>query len=512
MNVLIINLTRFGDLIQTQPVISGFARAGNRVGLACVDNFASATSLLRDLDTVFPFPGARLLSLLDKNWRESLGAICDYRDMILSSFTPDVVVNLTPSVPARLLSRSLEASRVCGFSLDEHGFNADTSPWAAFLQVAGNNRGSSPFNICDLFLRAADLNGDPEGLRLADPGAEHVRTAKKLLHLPEIEHAGFVALQPGASEERRRWPVGRFAAMADELWQQRRLVSVVLGTQGEAALGKRIEESADCPVMNLQGRTSLPELAAVLRQCCLLITNDTGTMHLAAGMGTPVVSVFLATAQPWDTGPYREQCLCLEPDLDCHPCAFGAACAKDNACREAVPVEAVSAAVRRVLDGEGEVVSGARAWVSQFDEQGFLTQNSVSGHGSDDRTRWIELQRVFYRRFLDGDSLEGLSRFGDEMSPQFVEALQSTLSSARDYLFLMQQQGALLARNPRDTLKKKFMASWQQLQNILTENPSLEVLSSLWLFESQQQGHDFSALRKVIDRYAALVAAIHDLL
>ena len=47
-------------------------------------------------------------------------------------------------------------------------------------------------------------------------------------------------------------------------------------------------------------------LAAVLRQSRLIVTNDTGTMHLAAGLGVPVLALFLATAQPWDTGPYRE--------------------------------------------------------------------------------------------------------------------------------------------------------------------------------------------------------------
>jgi len=512
MNVLIINLTRFGDLIQTQPVISGFHKQGNRVGLVCVDNFAAATVLLRDLDAVHPFSGGRLLSLLDNNWRESVLEITRFRDSILSSFAPDMVVNLTPSIPARLLARSFGSSQLRGFCLDQHGFNADTNFWAAFLQVAGSNRGSSPFNICDLFLRTAGLHDGGTGVRLASPLPETRETASELLSTSETAFEGFVALQPGASEERRRWPVERFAAVADVLWQKHHLIPVVLGTQSESGLGEKLEILTDCPMINLQGKTSLPELAAVLTECRFLITNDTGTMHLAAGMGTPSISIFLATAQPWDTGPYRAGSIALEPDMECHPCAFGRSCQREEACRTAVSVNAVISAAQRLLGIHTKSSGEARVWLSRFDEQGFLTQQSLSRHGGADRTGWIELQRLFYRRFLDDDSLEPLEVGNIGMSKEFVDSLRSTLSGAKDYLFLMQQQAMVLSQNPRDSLKRKFMASWQQLQNILKENRSFDVLSSLWLFESQQQGRDFAALRHVIDRYAALFSAMHAVL
>ena len=80
MNVLIINLTRFGDLIQTQPVISGFKSLGHRVGLVCLDNFASAALLLDGVDHLFPFPGAGLLAGLDADWRLAVRDATEFKD------------------------------------------------------------------------------------------------------------------------------------------------------------------------------------------------------------------------------------------------------------------------------------------------------------------------------------------------------------------------------------------------------------------------------------------------
>jgi ADP-heptose:LPS heptosyltransferase len=226
VNVLIINLTRFGDLIQTQPVISGYAEQGHRVGLVCLENFASAVSLLDGVDQVFSFPGAGLLARLDSNWREAVRDASAFASAVVESFPADRVVNLTPSVSSRLLTRILAPAdaEVAGFSVDEFGFNADTSAWAAFLQVAGSNRGASPFNICDIFRRAAGLMGEGNTLALVRPGDAALERADGLLS--GYDGAGFLAIQMGASEERRRWPVEYFISLAESVWERDGLVPV----------------------------------------------------------------------------------------------------------------------------------------------------------------------------------------------------------------------------------------------------------------------------------------------
>ncbi|MEF2230655.1 MAG: glycosyltransferase family 9 protein [Pseudodesulfovibrio sp.] len=512
MNILLINLTRFGDLIQTQPVISGFKRLGHRVGLVCLDNFSAAATLLDGLDAVFSLPGARLLSGLDSDWRLAVRDAAGFRREIMEAFLPERTVNLTPSVSSRLLARDLTppGGETVGFSVDELGFNADSSAWAAFLQLAGGNRGASPFNICDIFRRTAGLGDEGNALVLAAPGDEAGAEAAALLRQAGlVGGAACIALQLGASEDRRRWPVDHFIRAARLFAERDRLTPVLLGAKGEAELGQRFEAGFGGPCVNLIGRTSLPVLAGTLAACRALVTNDTGTMHLAAGLGVPVCAVFLATAQPWDTGPYRAGNICLEPDLDCHPCAFGRPCSLENICRRSITPEALYAYLKVLIDGaEPPHLPGVRAWRTRTGEEGFMDLVSLSGHGNTDRALWITMQRAHYRPFLDGGIFRDKTGLAAGICPSMATGLNKTLTSAHDMLFLISRQGMVLAANPREQAKAKFLASWQRLQNILGTNEHLNILGLLWMFQSQQCSGDLSTLMALADRYLALFASL----
>lgn len=512
MNVLIINLTRFGDLIQTQPVVSGYKSLGHTVGLVCLKNFASAATLLDGVDAVFPFPGAGLLSKLDEDWRLAVKDATEFKANILTEFFPDRVVNLTPSVSSRLLTYDLvpENGEVVGFTVDEFGFNADTSAWAAFLQMAGGNRGASPFNICDIFRRTAGLKDEGNSLVLAQPDTETLARAGELLGAQApADGKGFLALQMGASEDRRRWPVENFVQLAQTVWEQDKLVPVLLGTKGELELGERFLAQVDCPSVNLMGTTSLTELAGVLCQCEALVTNDTGTMHLAAGLGVRLCAIFLATAQPWDTGPYRAGNICLEPDMACHPCEFGKTCPNEHACRQSVTPEALYSSLTSLLtEKEYTPMAGVRVWKTRVGADGFMELSSLSGHDTSDRALWIGIQRAHYLRFLDGDIFDGTTGLAEKMSQDVRDEISKTLTSAHDMLFLLSQQGMLLARNPRPQAKTKFLASWQRIQNILASSSHLNVLGLLWMFESQRGGENLDSLLSMTERYRVLFSSL----
>nr|WP_231117056.1 glycosyltransferase family 9 protein [Pseudodesulfovibrio alkaliphilus] len=510
---MIINLTRFGDLIQTQPVISGHVALGHRVGLVCLENFASAARLLHGVDRVFPLPGAGLLARIDQDWRLAVRDMAAFAADIPALFPADVVINLTPSVSSRLLTRALTPAdaRVAGFGVDQFGFNADTSSWAAFLQMAGANRGASPFNICDIFRRVAGLRDEGNSLVLARPDPAELERADDLLAGDHgaWQGGGFLALQPGASEECRRWPVAYFVALARLARERLGLVPVLLGSSDEIPLGERFRTAYESPCIDLMGRTSLTGLASVLSRCRALVTNDTGTMHLAAGLGVPLVAVFLATAQPWDTGPYRQGNICLEPDLPCHPCGFGTVCPHDNACRRTVTPEAVFSALDRLMTGrESDSCPGARVWLTRTGNAGFLDLLSLSGHDQTDRSLWIALQRACYLPFLDGDPLEGATGLGKLLGSAMRADMSNILTSGADLLFLLSRQAMVLAANPRPQAKAKFLASWQRLQNVLSADSRLNILGLLWMFESQQCGDDLGSLMALIERYRALFISL----
>lgn len=511
MRALVMNLTRFGDLLQSQPAVSALRASGAEIGLVCLENFAPAAALLRDVDRVFPLPAARLLAGLDANWRQALAGLWEWGGQA-ADFGAGQVVNLTATLPARLLARFLGRTPTVGFGLDPWGFGVHSSPWAAFLQAATRRRGCSPFNLVDLFLRVAAPAAGPADFRLAAPGAGPQEEARRLLAAAAPAGArGFVALQLGASADVRRWPVAAFRELAGRLWAGHGLCPVLLGAAAEQGLGQRLAATGEAPCIDLIGRTSLPLLAAVLTECRLLVTNDTGTMHLAAGLGVPVAALFLATAQPWDTGPYLAGSLCLEPDLPCHPCAFNAECPSGQACRQAVP----AASVHQHLDAFLRTGSwagvwaqpGVRAWESRPDELGFMDLASLSGHETGDRTAWIRLQRVLYRQFLDEISPEPQPGLSAGFSPQFAAQAAAVLRRSAQLLLLLREQAKALPRTPLPGLKRKFLANWQSLTALWSENSHFSVLGDLWREQSQQSGENIELLVPLLGRYQALVVA-----
>ncbi len=518
MRSLVVNLTRFGDLLQSQPVFTELKAAGRETALVCLDNFTGAAALLRDVDHVFPVRGARYLARLEADWRSALAEVWDFRRDILARFPQPRVINLTPSVCARTLGRYLTDGPIAGFGMDALGFRADATPWGPFLEASSVNRGLSPFNLVDLFRKTAGLGHGPGVMRLADPPGPLTGAGRKAAEIAAEAPpgaSGLVAFQMGASMERRRWPVEYFAALARMLWERRRLAAVLLGGKGEAALGETflgLTAPYGVASVNAIGRTSLAELAALVRKTALLVSNDTGTMHLAAGLGVPSAAIFLATAQPFDTGPYLPGCLCLEPDMPCHPCPFGAPCPNEYACRRAIPPETVFAGLEGFFGGgafqEG-VYPGARAWLTRMEDSGFAGLASLSGHERGDRFKWIALQRRFFRQFLDEKPVVlGEETAGLPLSPAATAEIRALLSDSRGLLLLLANQGAALSRAPREAVKAKFLTSWRRLRDVWLGSPYFSILGHLWTHLFQEPGQDFGRILVLIERFSSLADAL----
>ena len=114
----------------------------------------------------------------------------------------------------------------------------------------------------------------------------------------------------------KRWPMERFAEVANALPH---LDWVLFGAPGEAAMGEQLASMLKMPHLNLVGKTSLDDLIHCLRECALLVTNDTGTMHLAAALGVPTVSIFGST-EPILTGPLGSRHTIVRHHVACSPC------------------------------------------------------------------------------------------------------------------------------------------------------------------------------------------------
>jgi heptosyltransferase I len=127
-----------------------------------------------------------------------------------------------------------------------------------------------------------------------------------------------VVLHPGARWESKLWPAASWARLAERLAAAGFTVALT-GSKADAPLAAEIIGTTKAPVVNLTGRTSLAQLAAVLRRARLAFITHTGALHLAAALGTPVVALFGPTA-PWRTGPFGAGHQVVRLDLPCSPC------------------------------------------------------------------------------------------------------------------------------------------------------------------------------------------------
>lgn len=161
-----------------------------------------------------------------------------------------------------------------------------------------------------------------------------------------------IAVCPGAEYgPAKRWLPERYAEVLKAMSKERACEWFIVGTAKDKAVADEILAAAgEVPrVENLCGRTTLAELITLLRSCDVLVTNDTGTMHLAALLGTRTVSIFGST-EPQLTGPLGTGHLILRKRVECSPC-FLRECPIDFRCMKAIEPREVLAAVRKVLAG-----------------------------------------------------------------------------------------------------------------------------------------------------------------
>jgi heptosyltransferase-1 len=155
----------------------------------------------------------------------------------------------------------------------------------------------------------------------------------------------FVAVSPQALWETKLWSDQKFAQLSERIIQE--LSMPVVFTGGDASASEGIQSFITQPSVNLAGQTTLRDLACLFREASLLVTTDSGPMHLAAAIGTPVVALFGPT-DPARTGPYGNGHSIIRMDLPCSPC-FLKTC-ETRQCMREITVEDVFQAVRKKLE------------------------------------------------------------------------------------------------------------------------------------------------------------------
>jgi lipopolysaccharide heptosyltransferase I len=157
---------------------------------------------------------------------------------------------------------------------------------------------------------------------------------------------GFALVNPGGAWPNKRWPTARFGAVAAALARDRGLVPVVTSGPGEDALAREIVAASGGAAIAAPP-TAVGDLLAIASRAALALSGDTGPLHLAAAVGTPLVALFGPT-DPARNGPWSPDDISLSRFADC-VCHYQRRCRRDRACIEEITVEDVLGAIERRL-------------------------------------------------------------------------------------------------------------------------------------------------------------------
>jgi len=360
-DILVIQLTKMGDFLQTTPLLYGIKQKYPRANLAvmtdtrCVE-IASDVSFI---DEVIPLG----LTSLHRKINDSQCSIFEkysYLAQQLSSLEMrhfDIIYNINFSKITAILCQLFRNSNVIGYRLDPKTHRVIKEPWVSFIFHLMRHRNMLRFNLVDLL--ASYENGDhgpSPGLFFQTNGAE-----SPPVELMTTRDIPVIGLQMGCGGDLRRWPMENFADLAYKLVKDLGAKVVLFGTKAERDLGEQFENEwcriagnrpREDDVIDLMGKTNISQLAVSLEKCNLLITGDTGTMQLATAMGTKVLALFMATALCHETGPYGEGHYVMQAHMPCSPCTEGESTCQRPVCQRLIHPEMVYGLVSHMLQAK----------------------------------------------------------------------------------------------------------------------------------------------------------------
>lgn len=299
--ILLVRFSSLGDVLLTTPLIRALRARHPDATLTALTKEAWAPLLSANphLDQVVAIPpGEKLVALA----RELRGAGFTHR------------LDLHGSVRSRVLRLLVPGPW--------HGYNARRRERRTLIHA---HRDTYPARVPvpeRYFEAAAGLDVHPDGRPaelFTSPAAEG-RAEAWLADSGLDGGAPIVALAPGAAHLTKRWPLTHWRALAHRL-SDRGAQVVVVGGAADRAVATEILTSLRAGVASAAGRLDLQASGALLRRARGVVCNDSGPMHLATGVGTPVVALFGPTVEQFGFFPYRARAEVLERDLPCRPCS-----------------------------------------------------------------------------------------------------------------------------------------------------------------------------------------------
>ncbi len=335
-NILIIKPSSIGDIIHTLPFLKAIRKSYPASKISWLIN-----SGLDDLIASNPYLNEVIL-FERKRWSGFGGIISKLKELTkfikeIKSRRFDAVIDLQGLFRSGIISYFSGAEYRIGF-----GNARELSPFFYNHKITPP---SKEMHAVDRYLLIAE-----------ELGADIISEKDFTINVPKdevkyvdslIDKKGhLIIINPSARWQTKRWPIKRYAELADAIYSELKIQTVLIGSKEDEDRVTELSSITNSKPINLCGKTSLLQLAALLKRADLLITNDSGPMHISTAVGTPVVALFGPT-RPKRTGPYGDGHIVIQKDIPCIGC-LKKSC-NDLRCMEAITINDVLSAVKRVL-------------------------------------------------------------------------------------------------------------------------------------------------------------------
>lgn len=341
MRILMVRLSSIGDLVHTLPALAALRShdPGASVDWLVESKFREILSTTEGID--------HLVEVDTFRWRRGW-----YRPAIwaevwkavarLRSKDYDVVLDLQGTIKSAVASWLARGDRHIGFA--KSALKETPAAWLYGETVTVNG---APAHVIDRHLRllsALGIDEDERAFPIAVPESMSSEAERELERLALSE---FVLLNPGGSWATKRWSPRKFGELAVRIRAELELASLVLWGPGDEAMAKAILDTSD-GAATLAPPTGVLSMIPYARKARLLVSGDTGPMHIASAFGVPIVGIFGPT-DPARNGPFGTGDEIVYRDAPCGPCYKHRCPGYDNVCMTEIEVDDVMAAVRRRL-------------------------------------------------------------------------------------------------------------------------------------------------------------------
>jgi ADP-heptose:LPS heptosyltransferase len=371
----IIQLTRFGDLIQTTQAIQElkYTYPEFKIILIARSQFAKPLDFIlkKSFDQIYYFDTSKIFSNSEVNGlKASVNTLNLFLDQ-LATETIDVLINLSFSKSSSYLSSIIKSQHKIGSYFDFNNKMLINDKWSQLLFATVMRGSLNPFSLVDLF---KNIIGIKHSEQKATSAISRTRTNTIILH-------------PFASQERKTWKAEKWVEIIYRTLKENESYNIlIVGAKNEILKSQMITEnpllkSFSTRIQNLTGKTTLESLFEELSNAKLFVGHDSMVGHLAALSKTTTLTISLGSVRPQETTPYHENSYNLAPRTKCFPCFPTDACSF-NQCHHDIPYQIVSASIKQLLDKQELTTDWVKTNISSFhiSSVNFYRSRFLKGH------------------------------------------------------------------------------------------------------------------------------------